>query len=119
MKEVLAIIRPGKDRETKEALSRLGCSAMTTIRVRGRGQQRGLRYSSLTNDTSVPQFVVMKYLPKKMLYLVINDGLVKPVIQCIIRINQTGQHGDGKIFVMEAGEAYRIRTGEKGEAAVR
>ena len=61
----------------------------------------------------------MKYLPKKMLYLVVNDAMTRPVVQCLIRINQTGQHGDGKIFVMDAGEVYRIRTAEKGEAAVR
>ena len=119
MKEIMAIIRPGKDRETKAALARIGCLAMTTVRVLGRGKQRGLRYNTLTGDTNVPQFVLMKYLPKKMLYLVVNDPLVRTVVQCIIRVNQTGQYGDGKIFVMPVKQAVRVRTEENGEAAVR
>ena len=118
MKEIYAVIRPGKDRETKATLGRLGCMAMTTMRVRGRGKQRGLRYSTLNSDTAVPQFVVMKYMPKKMIYMVINDVLVKPVIQAIIGVNQTGEHGDGKIFVMESNDARRIRTGESGEETI-
>ena len=119
VKEILAIIRPGKDRETKIALAKIGCLAMTTVRVRGRGKQRGLRYSALTSDVPVPQFVLMKYLPKKMIYLVVNDPMVRPAVQCIVRINQTGQHGDGKVFVMGAKQVHRIRTGEKGDVAVR
>ncbi len=119
MREIIAMIRPGKDRQTKEALARIGCLAMTSVRVRGRGKQRGLKYSALTGDSSVPQFVMMKYLPKKMLYLAINDTLVKPVVQAIIRVNQTGEHGDGKIFVLKMKDAVRIRTGEEGEVVVR
>ena len=119
MKEIIAIIRPGKDRETKDALAKIGCLAMTTVRVRGRGKQRGLRYSSLTNDSGIPQFVAMKYLPKKLIYLAVNDMQVKPAVQAIIRVNQTGQHGDGKIFVLEVKEVSRIRTGEKKEVALR
>ena len=119
MKEIMAIIRPGKDKETKEALAKIGCSAMTTVRVLGRGKQRGLRYSAFSGDSKVPQFVLMKYLPKKMLYLVVNDRQFKPVLQAIIRVNQTGQYGDGKIFVIETKEVCRIRTGETGEVAIR
>ena len=119
MTEIMAMIRPGKDRQTKEALAKIGCLAVTSVRVRGRGKQRGLKYSALTSDSGVPQFVIMTYLPKKMIYLVVNDPLVKPAIQAIIRSNQTGAYGDGKIFVSKAKEVYRIRTGEKGEATVR
>ncbi len=119
MKEIIAIIRPGKDRQTKEALAKIGCFAMTTIRVRGRGKQRGLKYSALTNDSPVPQFVIMKYLPKKMVYLVINDSLVKPAVHAIIRANQTGEHGDGKIFISKIKNAHRVRTGEKGEVTLK
>ena len=119
MKEIIAIIRPGKDRETKLALAKIGCLAMTTVRVRGRGKQRGLRYSALTSDVPVPQFVLMKYLPKKLICLVVNDALVRPAVQCIVRVNQTGQYGDGKVFVMGTRQAHRIRTGETGEVAVR
>ena len=119
MKEIVAIIRPGKDRETKEALAKIGCLAITSVRVRGRGKQRGLKYSALDSDVNIPQFVVMKYLPKKWLYLVVNDQQVRPAVQTIIRANQTGQYGDGKIFVLPAEEATRIRTAEKGEGALR
>ena len=119
MKEIIAIIRPGKDRQTKEALAKIGCLALTSLRVRGRGKQRGLKYSALSADASVPQFVIMKYLPKKLLYLVVSDNLVKTTLQAIIRANQTGQYGDGKIFVMPIEEATRVRTGEKGEVAIR
>jgi len=119
MKEILAIIRPGKDRETKKALEKVGCQAVTSFRVHGRGKQRGLRYSSLANDSGTPQFVVMNFLPKKMLYLVVNDRQARPCVQTIIRVNQTGQFGDGKIFIADLKEARRIRTGENGEAAIR
>ncbi len=119
MTEITAVIRPGKDRETKIALSKLGCLAMTSVRVLGRGKQRGLRYSALTGDSDIPQFVVMKYLPKKMIYLVVNDSLVKVAVQAIIRTNQSGQHGDGKIFVSKLNDACRIRTGERGEVTLK
>ena len=119
VKEIFAIIRSGKDRETKKALEQVGCFAMSSVRVHGRGKQRGLRYSSSVNDSTVPQFVVMKYLPKKLLYLVVNDSLARVVTQTIIRVNQTGEHGDGKIFILNMGDALRIRTGEKGESALR
>ena len=119
MTEIYALIRPGKDRETKLALSKAGCQAVTSVRVRGRGKQRGLRYSALASDSETPQFVVMNYLPKKMLYLVVNDAMVKPLVQTLIRVNQTGQHGDGKIFVAKLNESYRIRTNEKGEGSLR
>ena len=118
MKEIMAIIRPGKDRETKKALAKIGCLTFTSVRVQGRGKQRGLRYSSLVNDTGSPQFVVMKYLPKKMLYMVVTDRQLKPAIQTIIRVNQTNQYGDGKIFVAEMKDARRIRTGERGDSAI-
>src|SRR3989338_3971111 len=101
MKEIIAIIRPGKDRETKKALERIGCLTFTSMRVHGRGKQRGLRYSSLANDSGTPQFVMMKFLPKKMLTMVVNDRQVKPCVQTILRVNQTSQYGDGKIFVLD------------------
>ena len=117
MKEIMAIIRPGKDRATKEALAKIGCLTCTTFRVYGRGKQRGLTYKSVSENGT--EMVGMKYLPKKMVYLLVNDRQVKPVIQTILRANQTGQYGDGKIFIADAKEVVRIRTGEKGEVAIR
>ena len=119
MTEIYAMIRPGKDRETKQALEKLGCLAFTSVRAQGRGKQRGLRYSTTVGDSQIPQFVIMKYLPKKLLYLAVNDSLVKTVVQTIIRVNQTGQHGDGKIFISKLKECVHIRTGEKGEATLK
>ncbi len=119
MKEVYAIIRPGKDRETKKALEKVGCLTFTSVRVHGRGKQRGLRYSSLANDSGIPQFVIMSFLPKKMLYMVVNDRQVRACVQTIIRVNQTNQYGDGKIFVMDVKDVLRVRTGERGEVAIR
>lgn len=112
MKEIVAILRPGKARETKAALEKVGVLTCTTRRVFGRGKQRGLKYAD-GNTT------MMKYLPKKMLILIVNDAQARAALQAIIKANQTGQFGDGKIFVRDIEEAFRIRTGEKGEAAVR
>lgn len=117
MKEIMAVIRPGKDRATKEELVKVGCLTCTTFRVYGRGRQRGLAYKSFSENGA--QTVGMKYLPKKMVYLVVNDRQTRSVIQAILRANQTGQYGDGKIFVMDSKEVVRIRTGEKGEVAIR
>ena len=119
MKEVIAVIRSGKDRPTKEALALMGISGSSTVRVYGRGRQRGLRYRGVSSNAEpIPSEIVVKYLPKKMISLVIPDKEVKAVIQTIIRVNQTGQYGDGKIFVLDVGEAYRIRTREKGEGVL-
>ena len=118
MKEIFAIIRPGKDRDTKDALAKIGCLTFTSVRVKGRGRQRGLRYSAPMGQNGASLPAAMHYLPKKLLYMVVSDRQIKPAIQAIIRINQTNHYGDGKIFVLEANEVKRIRTGEKGEAAI-
>lgn len=119
MKEVIAVIRPGKDKQTKEALSKAGHFACSTVRVYGRGKQRGLKYQSVSSvRQGAAQAVVMKYLPKKMISLVVPNHEVKTVVQTIIHANQTGQYGDGRVFVLEAQEAIRIRTGEKGEVVL-
>ena len=120
MKEVIAIIRPGKDRETKKALGKLGCFACSTLRVYGRGKQRGLKYvTSSSHNLQIPGAIVMKYLPKKLISITVVDQEVKSVVNTIIQINQTGKYGDGKVFVLNTEDVFRIRTGEKGEAALR
>ncbi len=118
MKEIYAMIRPGKDRQTKEALAKIGCATFTSVRVKGRGRQRGLRYSAPGEGAGAASSVNMHFLPKKLLYMVVSDRQIRPAIQAIIRMNQTGQYGDGKIFVTDAEEVRRIRTGEKGEEAI-
>lgn len=120
MKEIMAIIRPAKDRATKEALARIGCSGLSTLRVLGRGRQRGLSYRAPQDEglkTSEP--ALMRYLPKKMIHMVVTDQEAKPVVDTIIQVNRTGQYGDGRIFVLDVDEAYLIRTGEQGVSVIR
>ncbi len=117
MKEIYAIIRPGKDRQTKEALAKLGLSSYTTFRVLGRGEQGGLRYE--TNGAPPAKIPPgMKFLPKRLLYLVVDEGLFDIAIEAIIRANQTGSYGDGKIFACEIENAVRIRTAEESVTAL-
>lgn len=119
MKEIYAVIRPEKDRETKMALSKMGITACTTVRVLGRGRQGGLRYGAQTSARSLQSLPHgMKYLSKKLLYLVVEEDVLDIAIETIIRINQTGSYGDGKIFVCGMENAVRIRTGEESLAAI-
>ncbi len=108
----MAIIRPGKDRVTKEALAKVGCMMCTTFRVFGRGKQRGLNYGGENQKASI------QYLPKKLMVTIVGNNQVKAAIAAIVKANQTGQPGDGKIFVTDIREVCRIRTGERGEVAV-
>ena len=119
MNEIIAVIRPGKDRITKEALSRVGCPSVTSLRAHGRGRQRGLRYPAASDAGAPAEAVVMRYLPKKILFLTVPEKKTKAAVHAILNANQTGQFGDGKIFILEMEESYRIRTGERGESAVK
>ncbi len=120
MKEIIAIIRPQKLLETRQALLKAGISGYTTIRVLGRSRQRGLMYQSdrsfwkkRTKRPGIP------FLPKRLFSTVVEDADAEKVTQCLIQANQTGQYGDGRVFVLDVGEAVRIRTGEQGSDAVR
>ncbi len=122
MKEIITIIRPKKVNATKEALVQLGITSMTAIPVLGRGKQKGIdgevnieyRKGILEQNKGVG----MKYIPKRYLCLVVSDENADAVIDTIIKINQTGQIGDGKIFVCPVEDALRIRTDEQGEDAI-
>jgi nitrogen regulatory protein PII 2 len=119
MQEVIAIIRVNRMQRTKEALSERGFFAMTATRVLGRGKQRGLHYEI---KPEAPDMLKgegrMQYIPKKLLWMVVRDGQVEEVVEAIIKANQTGKIGDGKIFVCPVENALRVRTGEEGEAAI-
>ncbi|MBL9167029.1 MAG: P-II family nitrogen regulator [Verrucomicrobiales bacterium] len=112
MKKIEAIIKPFKLEEVKDALSEVGIEGMTVTEVKGFGRQKGhteiYRGSEYTVD----------FLPKIKLELVISDGQVSSAVTAIIKAAKTGKIGDGKIFVSPVEEAVRIRTEEKGEAAV-
>jgi len=122
MKEIIAIIRPKKVGPTRSALEELGFPSMTASYVIGRGAQRGIAAEVsvecspevLSQSTSGG----MKYIPKRLLSVVVPSGDVKAVVEAIIKVNQTSQIGDGKIFVCPVENALRVRTGENGEDAV-
>ena len=112
MKKIEAIIKPFKLEEVKEALHELGVQGMTVIEAKGFGRQKGhteiYRGSEYTVD----------FLPKLKVEIVVTDDLVERAMAAIIKGAKTGKIGDGKIFVSDVREAIRIRTEEKGEAAV-
>ena len=103
MVELLAIIRRKRAAATKEELSRIGCAGYAAFSVFGRGKQRGLRGG--------PGGEGLAFLPKRLFKIVVEDEQAQETIEAIIRANQTGEFGDGKIFVIEAAAAYRISTG--------
>lgn len=120
MKEIIAIIRPNKITATKKALEVLGFPGMTACKVVGRGKQKGIIGEVAFNVSPELQNQEggMKYVPKRMISLVVDDQDVPLVVAAIIKINRTGQIGDGRIFVCPVDEVVRIRTGEKGQAAI-
>ena len=112
MKKVEAIIKPFKLEEVKDALGEIGIEGMTVSEVKGFGRQKGhteiYRGSEYTVD----------FLPKIKIELVLGDSQVEAAVAAIIKTAKTGKIGDGKVFVSTIEEAIRIRTEEKGEAAV-
>lgn len=123
MKEVTAIVRPNKMSATKDALDKIGFPAMTAIPVLGKGKQRGisgeLNFGIQPNLLAKRYSTGMKYIPKRLLSVVVSDENVDLVVKTIIGVNQTAQIGDGRIFVESIDEIFRIRTGEKGELALK
>jgi nitrogen regulatory protein P-II 1 len=112
MKKIEAIIKPFKLDEVKQALGEIGVQGMTAIEVKGFGRQKG--HTELYRGAEY----VVDFLPKVKLEIAVADELAERVIETIARSAATGKIGDGKIFVSSLGDAIRIRTGERGEAAV-
>ena len=115
LKEIIAIIRPGKWPATSAKLAEAGIVALTRHRIYGRGKQRGLRYGS-TAPGEEPAGI--SFLPKWMVHVVVEDSQVEAVVRALMEANRTGEIGDGKIFVCPVEEAVRIRTNETEEYAV-
>lgn len=107
MKLIMAIVRPGKVDEIKDALSELKISGMTITEVRGHGRQRGQTAIYRGREYNVT------LLPKAKIEIVIPDDLVEETIRTIIEAARTGEIGDGRVFVFPVEEGYNIRTGEK------
>jgi nitrogen regulatory protein PII 2 len=122
MKEIIAIIRPKMMGKTKEALDKLGFPAMTAVAVLGRGKQRGIAgevdIEYRPDILSEEMHWTMKYIPKRQISLAVKDSDVDKVVQAIIKINQSKQIGDGRIFVCPLDDALRVRTKESGDAAI-
>jgi nitrogen regulatory protein PII 2 len=121
MKEVMAIIRPKMVTKTKKGLDFLGFPAMNAVRVMGRGRQKAIlsEIKLEINETNLTEADgAMRYIPKRMLSLVVPDEDVSLVVEAIMKINHTGQIGDGKIFVSPIDDALRVRTMETGDNAI-
>ncbi|MEC7500894.1 MAG: P-II family nitrogen regulator [Planctomycetota bacterium] len=112
MKKVEAVIRHFKLEDVKNALSDQGISGMTITEVRGFGRQKG--HTEMYRGTEY----AVDFVPKVKLEVVVSDDNLKNVIDTVMRSAQTGQIGDGKIFVTDLAETIRIRTGETGEEAL-
>ena len=112
MKLIIAIIKPFKIEEVKDALAAIGIEGMTVTEVKGFGRQKGhteiYRGSEYTVD----------FLPKVKLEVAVRDDLTTKVVDTIVKNARTGKIGDGKVFVMPVEEVIRIRTDERGDAAI-
>ncbi len=109
MKLVVAIIRPSRLEDVREALAKIGEFGITLTEVRGIGRQQG----------RVDAFgVTCGFLPKAKLEIALKDGEVRRVVAAIKKSACTGEHGDGKIFVLPLDEVVRIRTSQSGEDAL-
>ncbi|VAX06871.1 Nitrogen regulatory protein P-II, GlnK [hydrothermal vent metagenome] len=112
MKMVMAIIKPFKLDDVREALSEIGVQGITVTEVKGFGRQKG--HTELYRGAEY----VVDFLPKVKIEAVVKDDLVDQVIEGISKAANSGKIGDGKIFVAAIEQAVRIRTGESGEEAL-
>ncbi|MCB8814257.1 MULTISPECIES: P-II family nitrogen regulator [Desulfosporosinus] len=126
MKEIMMVIRRHQVPATKKAFEDAGFPALTIQSVEGRGKQGGIGGWAAEIDpelnsvmggenTDEPRF---HWIPKRLLTLVVQDDQVEDAVGVIIKANQTGHMGDGKIFVCPLKEVVRVRTGEVGKEAV-
>ena len=106
MKLIMAIVRPGKVEEVKDALGKLNVSGMTISEVRGHGRQKGHTAIYRGKEYSVT------LLPKMKMEIVLPDDLVEETIETIMETARTGEIGDGRVFVLPVESQYNIRTGE-------
>jgi nitrogen regulatory protein P-II 1 len=112
MKKVEAIIRHFKAEDVKNALTEQGIIGMTITEVRGFGRQKG--HSEMYRGLEYK----VDFVPKIKVEVVVSDDKLQTVLDVIVRTAQTGQVGDGKIFVSDLSNVMRIRTGECGQAAI-
>ncbi len=112
MKKIEAVIKPFKLDEVKDALNEIGIQGMTVTEVKGFGRQKG--HTELYRGAEY----VVDFIPKIKIEIVTSDELATKVVDAIEKSAKTGKIGDGKIFIYSIENVIRIRTGERGEAAV-
>jgi nitrogen regulatory protein PII len=112
MKKIVAIIKPFKLDEVREALSDIGVTGLTVTEVKGFGRQKG--HTELYRGAEY----VIDFLPKVKLEIVVADSLLNRAMETVISAARTGKIGDGKIFVSSVEQVIRIRTGESGDSAI-
>ena len=112
MKLIMAIIKPFKLEDVRDALTAIGVQGATVSEVKGFGRQKGQTeiYRGAEYTTT--------FLPKVKIEVVVPDDIADQAVEAIQKTAATGNIGDGKIFVLDLGQAVRIRTGETGEAAL-
>jgi nitrogen regulatory protein P-II 2 len=112
VKFIIAVIKPFKLDAVREALTLIGIEGMTVSEVKGFGRQKGQKEIYRGAEYEVT------FVPKVKLEIAVQDGQVDQVIEAIRDAGQTGQIGDGKVFVVDLEQAMRIRTSETGDAAL-
>lgn len=112
MKLVMAIIKPFKLDEVREALTEVGVTGLTVSEVKGFGRQKG--HTEIYRGAEY----AISFLPKIKIEAVVDDALADRAVETIMEAARTGSIGDGKVFVMDVGSAVRIRTGETGAEAL-
>ncbi len=112
MKQVIAVIKPSRLDDVRQALSDFGIRGMTVVEVKGFGRQKG--HTELYRGAEY----VVDFLPKLKIEIAVDDEQVESVVDIIIANAKTGKIGDGKIFVLPLQQVIRIRTGETGSTAL-
>ena len=112
MKLIIAIIKPFKLDEVKEALTAIGIEGMTVTEVKGFGRQKGHKEIYRGSEYTVD------FLPKMRIEIAVTDDIVVRTVETIVKAAKTGKIGDGKVFILPLEEVVRIRTSEHGDVAI-
>ncbi len=112
MKYIIAVIKPGKLDDVREALSAIGVQGMTVSEVKGFGRQKGHKELYRGAEYTVD------FLPKIRVETAVDDDIVEKAVEAITDSARTGKIGDGKIFILDLEDSVRIRTGETGTGAL-
>jgi nitrogen regulatory protein P-II 1 len=112
LKLIVAVIKPHRLDEVKEALREIGVNGLTSIEAQGFGRQRG--HTEIYRGAEYQ----VDFVPKVQIEVMADEGEVQGIVDAILKTARTGKIGDGKIFVLPAEQVYRIRTGEMGPDAI-